>query len=75
MAHSMRAGQQRQPVLHRLRRLQDLPADYTVFGKIIKGMDVVDEVAKAGATDPDPTTGNTAPKKKIEIQDVTIAKN
>jgi peptidyl-prolyl cis-trans isomerase B (cyclophilin B) len=53
---------------------KDLPANYTVFGKIVEGMNVVDAVAKAGATDPDPTTGNTAPKKKIEIQDVAIAK-
>jgi peptidyl-prolyl cis-trans isomerase B (cyclophilin B) len=51
-----------------------LPADYTVFGKVVQGMNVVDEVAKAGAAAPDPNTGNTAPKKKIEIQDVTISK-
>jgi peptidyl-prolyl cis-trans isomerase B (cyclophilin B) len=50
-----------------------LPADYTVFGQITKGMDVVDSVAKAGATPAD-QTGNTAPKKKIEIKDLTVAK-
>jgi peptidyl-prolyl cis-trans isomerase B (cyclophilin B) len=51
-----------------------LPPDYTVFGKVAEGMNVVDEVAKAGAADPDPATGNTAPKKKIEIKDVAISK-
>jgi peptidyl-prolyl cis-trans isomerase B (cyclophilin B) len=50
-----------------------LPADYTVFGQITKGMDVVDSVAKAGAAPAD-QTGNTAPKKKIEIKDLTVAK-
>lgn len=50
-----------------------LPADYTVFGQITQGMDVVDKVAKAGA-EPADQTGNTAPKKKIEIKDLTVAK-
>jgi peptidyl-prolyl cis-trans isomerase B (cyclophilin B) len=50
-----------------------LPADYTVFGEITSGMDVVDSVAKAGA-EPADQAGNTAPKKKIEIKDLTVAK-
>jgi peptidyl-prolyl cis-trans isomerase B (cyclophilin B) len=50
-----------------------LPADYTIFGQITQGMDVVDSVAKAGA-EPADQTGNTAPKKKIEIKDLTVAK-
>jgi peptidyl-prolyl cis-trans isomerase B (cyclophilin B) len=50
-----------------------LPADYTVFGQITQGMDVVDKVAKAGA-EPADQTGNTAPKKKIEIKDLTVTK-
>lgn len=50
-----------------------LPADYTAFGQITSGMDVVDQVAKAGA-EPADQTGNTAPKKKIEIKDLTVAK-
>jgi peptidyl-prolyl cis-trans isomerase B (cyclophilin B) len=75
MAHSMQPDSNGSQFFIVYGDSKDLPADYTVFGKIVKGMDVVDEVAKAGATDPDPTTGNTAPKKKIEIQDVTIAKN
>lgn len=50
-----------------------LPADYTVFGQITQGMDVVDKVAAAGA-EPADQSGNTAPKKKIEIKDLTVAK-
>lgn len=50
-----------------------LPADYTVFGQITQGMDVVDKVAKAGAEPPD-QTGNTAPKQKIEIKDLSVTK-
>ncbi|MEV5709557.1 peptidylprolyl isomerase [Actinoallomurus sp. NPDC052274] len=51
-----------------------LPADYTVFGEITQGLDVVDSVAKAGATAADPQSGMTAPKKKIEIKHLTVAK-
>ncbi len=50
-----------------------LPADYTVFGEITQGMDIVDSVAKAGAAAAD-QTGNTAPKKKIDIKDLTVTK-
>jgi cyclophilin family peptidyl-prolyl cis-trans isomerase len=50
-----------------------LPADYTVFGQITQGMDIVDSVAKAGAAAAD-QSGNTAPKKKIEIKHLTVTK-
>ncbi|MGI8334672.1 peptidylprolyl isomerase [Actinomadura scrupuli] len=52
---------------------KDLPADYTVFGKVTSGLDVIDEVAKAGS-DNSGGTGDGKPKKKIEINDVTITK-
>jgi peptidyl-prolyl cis-trans isomerase B (cyclophilin B) len=52
----------------------DLPADYTVFGKISSGLGVIDAVAKAGS-DNSNGTGDGKPKKKIEINDVTITKN
>ncbi|MEV4254808.1 peptidylprolyl isomerase [Spirillospora sp. NPDC049652] len=49
-----------------------LPPDYTVFGKITSGMDVLQKVAKGGIAKPgDDGTGE--PKKKVTIQDVTIA--
>ncbi|MGP4029023.1 peptidylprolyl isomerase [Actinomadura sp. 3N407] len=47
----------------------ELPPDYTVFGKITKGLDVVKEIA-GGGSDP---KGDGAPKKKVTIQDVSIA--
>jgi peptidyl-prolyl cis-trans isomerase B (cyclophilin B) len=50
-----------------------LPADYTVFGKVVKGLDVVDEVAKAGSDDSS-GQGDGAPKKQITIQDVAVSK-
>lgn len=50
-----------------------LPPDYTIFGTITSGMGVIDSVAKAGAAPAD-QSGNTAPKKKIEIKDLTVAK-
>lgn len=46
-----------------------LPPDYTVFGKVTKGLDVLKKIAKGGS-EPD---GDGKPKKKVEIQDVTIA--
>ena len=46
-----------------------LPPDYTVFGKITKGLDVLKKIAKGGSQ----PAGDGRPKKKVEIQDVTIA--
>jgi peptidyl-prolyl cis-trans isomerase B (cyclophilin B) len=46
-----------------------LPPDYTVFGKITKGLDVLKKIAKGGSE----PKGDGRPKKKVEIQDVTIA--
>ena len=47
----------------------DLPPDYTVFGKITKGLDAVKEIAKAGSE----PKGDGKPKKKVTIRDVSIA--
>lgn len=47
----------------------ELQPDYTVFGKITKGLDVLQKIAEDGS---DPK-GDGKPKKKVEIQDVTIA--
>ncbi|WP_242911252.1 peptidylprolyl isomerase [Actinomadura terrae] len=53
-----------------------LPPDYTVFGKITKGVDVLEKVGKAGVEDNKQEKGQPgfdgAPKKKVTIQDVTI---
>jgi peptidyl-prolyl cis-trans isomerase B (cyclophilin B) len=47
----------------------DLPASYTIFGKVTKGLDVVQKVAKAGVAG-GATDG--APKQKVTIQTVTL---
>ncbi|MFI0356635.1 peptidylprolyl isomerase [Actinomadura sp. 9N407] len=49
-----------------------LPPSYTVFGKITKGLDMLEKVAKAGVTKPG-QDGTGPPKKKVEIQSVAIA--
>lgn len=46
-----------------------LPPDYTVFGKVAKGLDVLKEIAKGGS-EPD---GDGKPKKKVTIRDISIA--
>ncbi|MCJ1679238.1 peptidylprolyl isomerase [Streptomyces sp. APSN-46.1] len=50
----------------------ELPPNYTVFGKITSGMDLLEEVADAGSDNAN-GEGDGAPKKKVTIQDVTIA--
>jgi peptidyl-prolyl cis-trans isomerase B (cyclophilin B) len=53
----------------------ELPPNYTVFGKITEGMDIVESVAeegvKAGGSG---GTGDGQPQKAVTIQDVTITK-
>jgi peptidyl-prolyl cis-trans isomerase B (cyclophilin B) len=50
----------------------ELPPNYTVFGKITSGMDIVESVAKAGVKSG--SQGDGPPKKAVTIQDVTITK-
>ncbi|MFD1831441.1 MULTISPECIES: peptidylprolyl isomerase [Streptomyces] len=50
-----------------------LPADYTPFGTVTQGMDVLKKIAEAGAT-PDPQTGNTAPNATVVIDKATVRK-
>jgi peptidyl-prolyl cis-trans isomerase B (cyclophilin B) len=50
----------------------ELPPNYTVFGKITSGMDIIESVAKAGVKSG--TQGDGPPKKAVTIQDVTITK-
>ncbi|RAY17221.1 peptidylprolyl isomerase [Actinomadura craniellae] len=47
-----------------------LPDDYTIFGKILSGTDILEQVAGAGSE----PKGDGAPKKKVTIQDVTVAR-
>ena len=51
----------------------DLPASYTPFGTIASGLDVIQNVAKAGSTNSN-AQGDGAPKEKVQIERVTITK-
>jgi len=48
------------------------PTGYSIFGKITSGMDIVDKIAAAGASQPD-ASGNTAPVQPISILKVDVA--
>ncbi|HEX5568953.1 MAG TPA: peptidylprolyl isomerase [Streptomyces sp.] len=50
-----------------------LPPDYTPFGTVTTGMDVLKKIADAGMT-PDPQTGNTAPNATVVIDRATVRK-
>jgi peptidyl-prolyl cis-trans isomerase B (cyclophilin B) len=49
-----------------------LPAQYTVLGTITKGLDIVQNVAKAG-TDNSNAKGDGHPKKEVDIKSLTMA--
>ncbi|MEU9146693.1 peptidylprolyl isomerase [Streptomyces sp. NPDC048349] len=49
----------------------ELPPNYTVFGEVVAGMDVLEEVAKAGSDNAN-GEGDGAPRKKVTLRDVTI---
>ncbi len=50
-----------------------LPANYTPFGKVVKGLGIIQNVAKAG-TDNANGKGDGHPKDKVIIESVTIKK-
>ena len=50
-----------------------LPASYTPFGKVVKGLGIIQNVAKAG-TDNANGNGDGHPKDKVVIESVTIKK-
>lgn len=50
-----------------------LPPDYTIFGTITQGLNIIQQVAKAGS-DNSNGTGDGHPKEKVEINSVTISK-
>lgn len=51
----------------------NLPANYTPFGKVVKGLGIIQNVAKAG-TDNANGQGDGHPKEKVVIESVTIKK-
>jgi peptidyl-prolyl cis-trans isomerase B (cyclophilin B) len=50
-----------------------LPANYTPFGTIVRGLNIIQKVAKAGS-DNSNGQGDGHPKEKVEIERVTIKK-
>ncbi|WP_052850806.1 peptidylprolyl isomerase [Streptomyces avicenniae] len=51
-----------------------LPPDYTPFGTVTAGMDVLQTIAATGAAAPDPTSGNTAPYATVVIDEATVSR-
>jgi peptidyl-prolyl cis-trans isomerase B (cyclophilin B) len=49
-----------------------LPPEYTPFGRITGGLEVLDAIAAAGAEPPN-EVGTTAPKQKVQITSVTVS--
>lgn len=47
-----------------------LAPKYTPFGKVVKGMDIIDDVAEAGVAE-----DGAAPKKEVEISGVSMTKS
>jgi peptidyl-prolyl cis-trans isomerase B (cyclophilin B) len=50
-----------------------LPANYTPFGKIVSGLGIIQNVAKAGSDNAN-GTGDGHPKEKVTIESVTFTK-
>ncbi|MEU5303432.1 peptidylprolyl isomerase [Streptomyces noursei] len=51
-----------------------LPPNYTPFGRVTGGMDVLRKIADAGSH-PEPATGNTAPNATVVIDRATVGKS
>jgi cyclophilin family peptidyl-prolyl cis-trans isomerase len=49
-----------------------LPPDYTPFGKIVSGLNILQNVGNHGYGPPLSSAGGGAPKEKVEIESVTI---
>jgi cyclophilin family peptidyl-prolyl cis-trans isomerase len=49
-----------------------LPPDYTPFGKIVSGLNILQNVGNHGYGPPLNSAGGGAPKEKVEIESVTI---
>jgi peptidyl-prolyl cis-trans isomerase B (cyclophilin B) len=53
--------------------IDQLPPNYTIWGKVTKGLDVVQKVADAGVTPADPSNpGDGKPKTEVTIQSLTV---
>ncbi|MFR9727233.1 peptidylprolyl isomerase [Streptomyces sp. MS19] len=52
-----------------------LPPDYTPFGTVTAGMDVLQTIAETGAAPADPASGNTAPYATVVIDEATVSRS
>jgi cyclophilin family peptidyl-prolyl cis-trans isomerase len=50
----------------------ELPPDYTPFGKIVSGLNILQTVGKAGYGPPLSSAGGGAPKEKVDIKSVVV---
>jgi peptidyl-prolyl cis-trans isomerase B (cyclophilin B) len=57
-------------IVYKQTELQD-PTGYSIFGRVTRGMDIVDKIAAAGAKPAD-RTGNTPPNQPISILTVAV---
>ncbi|WP_426508979.1 peptidylprolyl isomerase [Dactylosporangium sp. McL0621] len=48
----------------------DIPPDYTVFGTVTSGMDLLDRIAAAGTTTGEP---DGPPKLAVQITEIRVA--
>ncbi len=55
-------------------KTSSLPPDYTPFGKIVSGLNILQDVGKRGYGPPLSSYGGGAPKESVEIESVTITK-
>ena len=55
-------------------RNSSLPPSYTPFGKIVSGLNILQNVGKRGYGPPLNSAGGGAPKESVEIESVTIKK-
>ncbi|MER0245670.1 peptidylprolyl isomerase [Streptomyces sp. HSW2009] len=53
----------------------ELPPYYTPFGQLTGGQDALKKITEAGATAPDPQTGNTAPIATVVINKATVTRS
>jgi peptidyl-prolyl cis-trans isomerase B (cyclophilin B) len=51
-----------------------LPPDYTPFGRVVSGLNILQDVASHGFGPPLSQAGGGAPKEKVQIERVTISK-
>ncbi len=53
----------------------DLPPSYTPFGHVADGLNILQNIAKAGVGPPANAAGGGKPKESVEIESVTIKKS